>query len=79
MRTGDNPSERVDEWMLQKAIKYGPVHAKRYKLVKIFKICFFAENVRKLSLNHLLCVFIVSYCMKLIYDVIKGNRYGDNI
>ena len=26
-----------------------PVHAKRYKLVKIFKICFFAENVRKLS------------------------------
>ena len=26
-----------------------PVHAKRYKLVKIFKIWFFAENVRKLS------------------------------
>ena len=26
-----------------------PVHAKRYKLVKLFKICFFAENVRKLS------------------------------
>ena len=24
-------------------------HAKRYKLVKIFKICFFTENVRKLS------------------------------
>ena len=26
-----------------------------------------------------LVVFIVSYCMKLINDVIKGNRYGDNI
>ena len=26
-----------------------PVHAKRYKLVKIFKICVCAENVRKLS------------------------------
>ena len=30
-------------------LPYEPVHAKRYKLVKIFKICFFAENVRKIS------------------------------
>ena len=49
-----------------------PVHAKRYKLVKKFKIWFFAEN-------HILGVFIFSYCRKLINDVIKGNHYGDNI
>ena len=57
------------------------VHAKRYKLVKIFKNCFFSQKTSEnyIILNHLLGVFTVSYYMKLINDVTKGNHYGDNI
>ena len=47
VRDGDHVETFTEEQI--RCVLNEPVHAKRYKLVKIFKICFFAENVRKLS------------------------------
>ena len=52
----DDILSRFDELIIHSdVIIIEPVHAKRYKLVKIFKICFFAENVRKSSFRCFYC------------------------
>ena len=46
---------------------------------KYSKFVFFRRKRKETIIKSFFMCFIVSYCTKLIYDVIKGNRYGDNV